>query len=287
MQQYDGAAPRDAISLQPRLVVDAVCARDSPEHEGRDVGRLLSEPFARHTAERVRALAPRRLLETACGAGLATRRLREVMPAGALLVATDVHESALAMARRTVGAATDVEWARADMCQLDFADSAFDAVVCQFGVMFMADRRAAMHEARRVLRRRGTLLLATWASLDDNPVVHAAHHAIAAAFPDDPPQHLARTPFGLGDPEAVMDLLIEAGFGDVVVDVIERPAPPCSARDLASELVEGSSLIDELRRRDGSRVPAAIEAAAAAIARQFGDRPVRARIAAVIAAGVA
>jgi ubiquinone/menaquinone biosynthesis C-methylase UbiE len=288
MQQYDGTALRDAISLQPRVAVDdAAYVGEIPEHYHRGIGPFLFEPFARHTAERVRSLAPRRLLETACGAGLVTRRLREVMPAGALLVATDLHEPMLAVARGTVGSAADIEWARADMCQLDFADSAFDAVVCQFGVMFAADKLAAVREARRVLRRRGTLLLTTWASLEDNPVIYAAHRAIASVFPEDPPQYLARAPFGFGDPEVVMDLLLEVGFGDVVVDVVEKPTLARSAYDLAVGLVAGHPLVDEIRLRDASRLPAAIDAVATAIARQFGERPVRARIAAVIASGVA
>jgi len=41
---------------------------------------------------------------------------------------------------------------------LPFDDASFDAVVCQFGVMFFPDKVGAYSEARRVLRRGGTLL---------------------------------------------------------------------------------------------------------------------------------
>jgi ubiquinone/menaquinone biosynthesis C-methylase UbiE len=288
MQQYDGAAPENAISLQARLAVDdAAYVGTIPEHYHRGIGPFLFEPFARHTAERVKVLGPRRLLETACGTGIVTRRLREVMPGGALLVASDLNEPMLAVARKTVGSAAHVEWTQADMCKLDAADSEFDAVVCQFGLMFVPDKLAAVREARRVLKRRGTLLLTTWASLEENPIIHAVHRAIASVFPEDPPQYLPRAPFGYGDPEVLMDLLLEGGFGNVVVDVVEKPALSPNARDLAVGLIEGYPLIDEIRLRDASRLPAALDAVTTAIARQFGERPVRARISALIASGMA
>ena len=50
-----------------------------------------------------------------------------------------------------VGHAPPVEWRQADAMQLPFADGTFDAVVCQFGVMFFPDKAQAFAETRRVL----------------------------------------------------------------------------------------------------------------------------------------
>jgi hypothetical protein len=52
-------------------------------------------------------------------------------------------------------------------------------------------------------------------------------------------------------------------------------------------LIEGYPLVDEIRVRDAARLPAAIDAVTAAIAQQFGDGPVRSRIAALVATAVA
>jgi hypothetical protein len=43
--------------------------------------------------------------------------------------------------------ALDVDWRKADAQYLPFPDGEFDAVVCQFGVMFFPDKPGALSEA--------------------------------------------------------------------------------------------------------------------------------------------
>jgi ubiquinone/menaquinone biosynthesis C-methylase UbiE len=258
-----------------------------PERFHRDLGPVLFEPYARLTAERIRARAPRRVLETACGTGIVTRRLREVLHNDALLVASDLHEPMLAVARAALGSEAAVEWSQADMCELRFGDRAFDAVVCQFGLMFVADKLAAVREAHRVLEPGGSLLLTTWAPLDRNAVISVAHHTVGLVFAENPPQHLVRAPFGHGDPRELHDLLVAGGFRDVEVDVVEKSTSAPSAHELAAGLLEGTPLGDEIRLRDAARLPSVIGAVARAIGRRFGDRPVKGQIAALVASAVA
>jgi ubiquinone/menaquinone biosynthesis C-methylase UbiE len=42
-----------------------------------------------------------------------------------------------------------VGWQQADALRLPFEDSAFDAIVCQFGVMFFPDKQAAFRDGAR------------------------------------------------------------------------------------------------------------------------------------------
>lgn len=284
----DWAAAQTTTPIHAKFVMDdAAYVGTIPEHHHREIGPFLFEPYARYTAERIKALGPGRVLETACGTGIVTRRLREVLSDDALLVASDLNPPMLAVARKTVGHAAPVEWTQADLCNLRFADGAFDAVVCQFGLMFAPDKLAAVREARRVLRPGGTFLVTTWAPLERNPIVAVAHHAITLLLAEDPPQHLRRTPFGFGDPEVLADLLHEGGFRDVVVDVLEKAATSPSASELAIGLIEGSPLADEIKARDEARLPAVVSAVARAIARRYGDKPVKARISALVASAVA
>ena len=51
-----------------------------------------------------------------------------------------------------------VVWRQADALALPFADSAFEAVLCQFGVMFFADKVARYREAFRALKARLAVL---------------------------------------------------------------------------------------------------------------------------------
>jgi ubiquinone/menaquinone biosynthesis C-methylase UbiE len=277
------SAPTGARSIP----ADAAYVGTIPEHYHRGIGPFLFEPYARLTAERIRELAPKRILETACGTGIVTRRLVEALAEDAHLVSSDLNEPMLAVARTTVGAAGNVRWVRADMTNLDFPAGTFDAVVCHFGLMFVPDKPAAAREARRVLKRGGRLLLTTWAPLEKNPIVAVAHRAIVELFPGDPPEYLRRAPFGYGDPDVLAELLTGAGFGDVRVDVVEKAAVAPTALDVARGLVEGYPLADEIKARDPRLLTTAVEAAAQAITRQFGAGPVESTIAALVASATA
>ena len=279
---------RQITAALPRpLLDDAALVETIPPTHHRGIGPFLFEPFARHTAERIRARAPKTVLETACCTGIVTRRLREALSRDALLVASDPDERMLAEAHRTVGVTASVGWTRADLCKLQFGDGDVDAVVCQFGLTFAADKLAAVREARRVLRPGGSFLLTTWAPLDRNPVVALVDRTLGAMFRSDPAPGLAQAPFGYGDPDLLSDLLMGGGFQDVVVDVVEKATSSPSAHELAAGLIEGYPLINEIRLHGQARLSAAVSAVAAAIRRQFGDAPVRARISALVASAVA
>src|SRR5664279_3388219 len=112
---------------------------------------LIFQPYAEDLANRVAARKPTLVLEIAAGTGVVTRRLASVLPAGVSIVATDLNRPMLDMAAE-VGTSRPVEWREADAMQLPFEDGRFDAVVCQFGVMFFPTRSKAFSEARRVLR---------------------------------------------------------------------------------------------------------------------------------------
>lgn len=286
MTQSDLAAPRKAPAANASFAVeDAAYAGSIPDKYHHGIGPFLSEPYAQHTALRIKEVAPRRVLETACGTGILTRRLREAMPDDALLIASDLNPPMLAVARKTLGR-TAVELVQADMRKLHFADNAFDAVVCHFGLMCVADKPAAVREARRVLQPGGSLMLTTWAALDRNPIIGIVHRTLAGLFPDNPPQYLKRVVFGYGEPRALTDLLVGGGFRNVEVNLVEKTAVSRGARELAEGLVEGCPLVEEIRLRDADRIPAVIDAVTRAIIRQFGDKPVKTRVAALVACGV-
>ncbi|MFC7541661.1 class I SAM-dependent methyltransferase [Siccirubricoccus deserti] len=83
---------------------------------------------------------------------------------------------------------------------LPFADQGFDAVLCQFGVMFFPDRPAAFREARRVLKPGGRFLFNCWGSIDDNPVVAVTIDALARLYPRHRSWFMERIPHGYRDP---------------------------------------------------------------------------------------
>ena len=73
-----------------------------------------------------------------------------------------------------------VTWRQANALGLPFGDASFDAVVCQFGVMFFPDKTAGFAEALRVLRPGGRYLFSVWDRLEDNDIPAAVHEAVVA-----------------------------------------------------------------------------------------------------------
>ena len=62
--------------------------------------------------------------------------------------------------------------------ELSFTDCSFDLVLCQFALMFFADRAAALSEAYRILTDDGRLCLNVWQALASHPFYETLHHVI-------------------------------------------------------------------------------------------------------------
>jgi ubiquinone/menaquinone biosynthesis C-methylase UbiE len=245
-----------------------------PEIYDRCLGPVLFQPYAADLAARVRVGADARVLELACGTGIVTRRLRDSLPAGATLVATDLNEPMLAHAALKFRPDERVEWRLADACDIPFADASVDAVVCQFGYMFVPDKPLAMREARRVLRPGGLLAFNTWGSLDDNPFARVAHETIAGFFPDDPPTFY-QVPFSMHDRGELEKLVRQAGFESIVVETVRVRGESPSARDLAVGLVQGNPVVAAIRERGTVPVETIVDRMTDAVRRHAGDRPAR------------
>lgn len=237
-----------------------------PEIYDRCLGPMLFEPFALDLARRFSGFEGR-LLELAAGTGRVTRALAQAAPRAAIM-ATDLNEPMLARAAELVRA-PNIEWRQADAQALPFEDGGFDAVVCQFGVMFFPDKAAAYAEARRVLKRGGRYVFNVWDRLESNDLSQVTHEAVAALFPDDPPDFLRRAPFGYHDRGAIGDALADAGFDEVGVETVTLDTAS-SAADAAAGLCLGSPLRSEIEARDPDRLDAAVEAVAHALTRRFG-----------------
>ncbi len=252
-----------------------------PENYDRYLGPFLFEPYAQDLARRLDVSEGARVLEIACGTGIVTRRLRERLPPTAVLVATDLNPPMLDHARRKLSAVKGIDWRQADACALPFPDASFDAAVCQFGLMFVPDKPAACREARRVLAEGGTFLLNTWGTLAQNPVGRIAYETVASFFPADPPDFYS-VPFGLHQPEVVRGFLAAGGFTAVSCDEVTLEGRATSARDLAIGLVEGNPVGTAIRERGTVPLQKVIEAVAAAVEKECGDRPVRAPMCALV-----
>src|SRR5262245_21700611 len=126
----------------------------------------LFQEWTGRMADAAHVAPGQRVLDVACGTGVLARAVGDrVGPAGSD-VGLDLNPGMLAVARRTAPA---IDWRQGRAESLPFPSASFDAVLSQFGLMFFADRPAAIREMQRALRPGGHLAVAVWASLDDTP----------------------------------------------------------------------------------------------------------------------
>ncbi|MBV9959547.1 MAG: class I SAM-dependent methyltransferase [Acidobacteria bacterium] len=251
-----------------------------PENYDLYLGPALFEPYADDLVKRLN-VAEGAVLELACGTGIVTRRLRDRLPSGVRLVATDLNEAMLAYAARKFGAEEAVEWRPADACELPFPDESFEAVVCQFGLMFVPDKERALSEAHRVLKPGGALLFSVWDAIERNDLAHIAHQTIKTFFEDDPPKFY-EVPFSLHDTEAVRALVNGAGFREIELTLLKFPSISPSAAEAAKGLVEGNPVIGAIQERRPADVERIEAAVADALAARYGESPVRAEMQAFV-----
>ena len=239
-----------------------------PDYYDRGLGPVIFEPYAAATAEIMAAAPVGRLLETAAGTGVLTRALREKAPREAEIVATDLNAPMLEVAKAKFAADAKVTFQVADAQDLPFADGAFDALCCQFGVMFFPDKPRAYREARRVLKPAGRYLFSVWDAQSANPYTGVVMDELHKAFPVDPPRFF-ETPFGYFAIDPIREALHAAGFGRIAVEVLPISVKIASHRAFAEGAMLGAPLADQIRAR--GRDPADfVDAVALGFERQFG-----------------
>lgn len=243
---------------------------------------MIFEPYATDLCDRVATLAPRRVLEVAAGTGVVTRAMARRLDASVAITATDLSPDMLERAA-SVGTSRPVGWQPADAMRLPFPDASFDVVVCQFGAMFFPEKAHAFAEARRVIRRGGTFLFNVWDRIEDNEVAAVVEEALASVFPDDPPQFMRRIPHGYFDAAIIARDLAGGGFESRPdIDTLTKHSRADSARIAAGAICLGTPLRVEIEARDRSRLSEATDAAVAAIAKQFGDGLIDAKMQALV-----
>jgi ubiquinone/menaquinone biosynthesis C-methylase UbiE len=242
---------------------------------------MLFRPYAEDLSQRVAAFKPGRVLETAAGTGVLTRAIAARLPE-ADIVATDLNQPMLDRAATQLTKAR-VTWQQADALALPFADGSFDAVACQFGVMFFPDKVRGFSEARRVLKRGRPFLFNAWDHIASNEFVTVVSDALAELYPDDPPRFMERTPHGYHDQDLIRRHLGDAGFTDVTIDTVVATSRATSARDAAFGYCQGSPLSAEIEARGGPvGLQQATQRAADALAARFGNGAIEGSITALV-----
>src|SRR5258705_6101057 len=241
-----------------------------PHHYDGGLGPVIFVDYAADIARRVGPPPVSNVLETAGGTGIVSRQLRNVLPATAQLTATDLNPPMVEVARTKFQSSEKVDLRSADAMALPFSDGTFDAVVCQFGVMFFPDKAKSYQEVNRMLAPGWRYLFNVWDSHRYNPFGRIAHEVAGSFFPANRPQFY-KVPFSYHQIDPIKKSLIDAGFGDLQIAVVRLEKEIPNVESFARGLVYGNPLINQLRQRGGVDPDGVVGGIAEALRREISE----------------
>jgi len=160
-----------------------------------------------------------RVLDVACGTGIAARlAAREVGPEGSV-TGLDPNPAMLAVARESAPPDAAIAWSEAPAEAIPFPEASFDVALCGMGLQFFSDRTGGLREIRRVLREDGRLVANVPGPTPDvleimKDVLRSHVGAESAAF--------VQAVFSLHDDRELRELAADAGFREVEVRSARR-----------------------------------------------------------------
>jgi len=210
-----------------------------PEGYERFMLHQLFEPWARTLVGQAHLQPGWSVLDVASGLGPAAREAAAAVGPAGRVVASDISEPmlALAAARPRPAGSAPIEFIPGPASAIAAPDDIFDAVLCQHGLQFFADRAAAIREMHRVALPDGVVVLSTWAAERPlglfGPMGETLQElGVAEPYP------------GAFDPGSyrmsaaeLADLLRASGWRGVQVQTIELDASWASAETAASTLL--------------------------------------------------
>ena len=185
------------------------------ENYDKYLGPILFEPYGVEMARRANVTSVRAcVLELACGTGRVTKHLRDCFKEPVKLTATDLSADMLQLAESKLGD-LGIEFRVEDAQNLSFAEDTFDLIVCQFGFMFLPDKKKGLSEMLRVLKPGGRLMLSTWESTENIPLLQWVFNGcILEAFKTEEEGRLL-VPFSLHNQAQLEEWFQETGFKNI------------------------------------------------------------------------
>ncbi len=236
------------------------------------MGPLFFEPYASDIASRITKKNIQKILEIACGTGRVTKHIRKAISTSAELIATDLNPGMLKVASEVLRG-MNVEFRVADAQALPFNDESFDCIVCQFGFMFVPDKRGAFREAFRVLKKDGRLLFNTWDRIENNPLSNTIKNIVASYFTEHDAGDFYKIPFSMHDKKEIEHLLEDAGFNNITIELVTKEGVSRSAAEGAKGLILGTPAFMEIAAIDDAAPGKIVTLAEKEISRLYGDNP--------------
>lgn len=221
------------------------------------------------------ALEPgERVLELASGAGEVGLRAAEAVGPSGRVVVSDFAEPMVELVgdRARSAGLGHVEGRVLDAEDPRLEGERFDAVLCRFGYMLMADPARALRESCAALDRAGRIALAVWGPAERNPWQSLITDAVMKTLGAPPPAPGMPGPFALADHERLRSLLAEAGFVDIVVEDLDVERQRESVDEWWAEMLGASGPLSAVLGQLADAQRAAVRDDAQRGARRYAGR---------------
>lgn len=253
--------------------------KNAASHYDQFFGPLYFEPYAIEVANRIATHPASIVLELASGTGRVTRHIREHITPSARLIASDIDEDMLTVAKQQLKQ-LNIEWQKINATQLPFEEQSIDMIVCCFGYMFVPNKQQAFVEAFRVLKPGGLLIFTTWDQLEHNGASYTAR-CMAEQYLGEPLPGSYDLATSMSDERAITASLNNAGFGKVYIEKVALSAVCATAGDAARGFIQGA-VFEEFRKRYPDRVEEAKLSLSRELAQKFGTNSMIATMRALI-----
>ena len=208
----------------------------------------LFRPWAERLVGRAGPRQGERVLDVGCGTGIVAREVAALLGQKGSVAGMDANPHMLEVARAAAAREqVSIEWFEGRAERLPFPDGRFDLVLCQFALMFFADRPAALAEMRRVLTHTGRVAVGVWQGLDRHPFYRTLHEVIQRRAGVSALELI----FSLGSRDEVEALLKSAGFGRIDIEPVSMTTRfPDPEAFLAGEIEVDTAAIPSMQHLD-------------------------------------
>lgn len=208
---------------------------------------LVPAVFNTWTTETLQHLQARpedNVLDVACGTGVVSFEIAQLVGAYGKVVGIDTDPGMLTIAERIrKGRGTNnLVFRQMDGNAIKYADGVFDRIVCQHALMFFDDKPRALREMFRVLSRGGSMVVTAWGSRMGTPHEALLADAFRAHLPEEPT--FFETLFSLGERGDMEAALRDAGLkSHCIVERVQRTAMFTSSDSYWQGMVYGRPLV--------------------------------------------
>ena len=183
-----------------------------------------AQNLSNHLVELAKINSSSKVLDIATGIGEpAITAAKKVGSGDGHVLATDISPKMLSIARQraiSLGLQDMIEFKEGDAETISLPASAFDAVLCRWGLMFLPDLRDGLSNIYRSLVNDGHLAAAVWAAPDKVPFLSVAMNTVVKETHKPLPPSGTPGPFKLADQNIVTSALLECGVKDITVERI-------------------------------------------------------------------